>query len=263
MMNNALDKLRTGEVSLGVGLRQARNAETALALETAGFDWLLVDMEHNAMSVETASSICVSVLQRKVSAIARVPERQFWLATRMLDNGADGVVMPHISTAEEAREVVCELRYPPAGQRSIASMQPHAAFDSVPVGELTAQIDRKILIAVLLESAEAIENCEEIAAVDGVDVLMVGANDLCLDLGVPGDVMNPRAVAAFARVAKACAESGRHAGIGGVGRAEDVSRCIEMGYRFLLTCDDVRLLVTAGREHTTGLRAAAAAHLSE
>jgi 2-keto-3-deoxy-L-rhamnonate aldolase RhmA len=261
MKNNALEKLRAGDLSLGVGLRQARTAETALALETAGFDWLFLDMEHNAMSVETASAICVAVLARQIAAIVRVPERQFWLATRMLDGGAEGIVMPHISTAEEAREVVRELRYPPIGQRSIGSMQPHVAFADVPVGELTVQLERKILIAVMLESAEAVANAEEIAAVDGIDVLMIGANDLCLDLGVPGDVMNPQVVAAFTTVAEACAKFGRYAGLGGVRRVEDISKYIELGYRFLFASDDVRLLVTAGRERTTSLRVAAA-HLS-
>lgn len=254
MTNIALEKLRLEELSLGVVLRQARSVETAKIFETAGFDWLFLDLEHNSMSIETACEMSVAALDAGIAPLVRVPENQYWMATRALDGGAQGIVMPHVDTPEQAREVVRQLRYPPVGRRSISSMQVHVNFRSVPVGELTQALDQEFLIAVMLETETAIGNCEAIAAVDGIDVIMIGGNDLCFDMGIPGDVMNPRVVKAFERVAAACKAHGRHAGLGGIRKPEQLKVYFDMGYRFILAANDVTLLVDAGQKRTAALR---------
>lgn len=255
MTNIALEKLRQEELSLGVVLRQARSVETAKIFETAGFDWLFLDLEHNSMSIETACEMSVAALDAGIAPLVRVPENQYWMATRALDGGAQGIVMPHVDTPEQAREAVRQLRYPPVGRRSISSMQVHVNFRSVPVGELTQALDQEFLIAVMLETETAIGNCEAIAAVDGIDVIMIGGNDLCFDMGMPGDVMNPKVVKAFERVAAACKAHGRHAGLGGIRKPEQLKVYFDMGYRFILAANDVTLLVDAGQKRTAALRA--------
>ena len=255
MGNVALEKLRRQELSLGVVLRQARSVETAKIFETAGFDWLFLDLEHNSMSIETACEMSVGALDAGIAPLVRVPENQYWMATRALDGGAQGIIMPHVDTVEQAREVVRQLRYPPVGRRSIASMPVHVGFRPVPVGDLTRQLDQDFLIAIMLETVQSIENCEAIAAVEGIDVVMIGGNDLCLDMGIPGDVMNERVVRAFERVAAACKKNGKHAGLGGVRKPEDLKVYFDMGYRFILAANDVTMLVDAGRKRTDALRA--------
>ena len=255
MGNVALEKLRRQELSLGVVLRQARSVETAKIFETAGFDWLFLDLEHNSMSIETACEMSVGALDAGIAPLVRVPENQYWMATRALDGGAQGIIMPHVDTVEQAREVVRQLRYPPVGRRSISSMQVHVGFRSVPVGELTRQLDQDFLIAIMLETVQSVEACEAIAAVEGIDVVMIGGNDLCLDMGIPGDVMNERVVRAFERVAAACKKNGKHAGLGGVRKPEDLKVYFDMGYRFILAANDVTMLVDAGRKRTDALRA--------
>ena len=121
MPNLALDRLRQNELSLGRVLRQARSVETAKIMETAGFDWLFLDLEHNSMSIETACEMSVAALDTGIATIVRVPEGQYWMATRALDGGAQGIVVPHVDTVEQAREVVRQLRYPPVGRRSISA----------------------------------------------------------------------------------------------------------------------------------------------
>lgn len=254
MTNIALEKLRQEELSLGVVLRQARSVETAKIFETAGFDWLFLDLEHNSMSIETACEMSVAALDAGIAPLVRVPENQYWMATRALDGGAQGIVMPHVDTPEQAREAVRQLRYPPVGRRSISSMQVHVNFRSVPVGELTQALDQEFLIAVMLETETAIGNCEAIAAVDGIDVIMIGGNDLCFDMGMPGDVMNPKVIRAFERVAAACKAHGRHAGLGGIRKPEQLKVYFDMGYRFILAANDVTLLVDAGQKRTAALR---------
>ena len=255
MGNVALEKLRRQELSLGVVLRQARSVETAKIFETAGFDWLFLDLEHNSMSIETACEMSVGALDAGIAPLVRVPENQYWMATRALDGGAQGIIMPHVDTVEQAREVVRQLRYPPVGRRSISSMQVHVGFRPVPVGELTRQLDQDFLIAIMLETVQSVEACEAIAAVEGIDVVMIGGNDLCLDMGIPGDVMNERVVRAFERVAAACKKNGKHAGLGGVRKPEDLKVYFDMGYRFILAANDVTMLVDAGRKRTDALRA--------
>jgi 2-keto-3-deoxy-L-rhamnonate aldolase RhmA len=255
MTNIALEKLRQQELSLGVVLRQARSVETAKIFETAGFDWLFLDLEHNSMSIETACEMSVAALDAGIAPLVRVPENQYWMATRALDGGAQGIIMPHVDTPEQAREVVRQLRYPPVGRRSISSMQVHVNFRSIPVGQLTQELDQEFLIAIMLETETAIENCEAIAAVNGIDVIMIGGNDLCFDMGIPGDVMNPKVVKAFERVADACGKHGRHAGLGGIRKPEQLKVYFDMGYRFILAANDVTLLVDAGQKRTAALRA--------
>ena len=116
--NVAREKLEAGQLSLGVGVRMTRSVEIAPAMAAAGFDWLFLDMEHGTMSLDACAQICVAALDAGIAPIARVPNGQYSIATRALDNGAMGIVMPHVDTAAEARDVVEKLKYPPAGHRS-------------------------------------------------------------------------------------------------------------------------------------------------
>jgi 4-hydroxy-2-oxoheptanedioate aldolase len=252
--NQARIRLDAGELALGVGLRQARTNEIPAVMEVAGFDFLFIDLEHNPLSVESASDLCVAACGGTIAPIVRVPEGQYWLATRLLDGGAKGIIVPHVDTPAEARNVVSKLRYPPRGNRSYSSMQTHSGFQDVSIGDLTARVDAGVLVAIMLETREAVDNCEEIAAVEGIDVVMIGANDLCLDLGIPGQVAAEPILTAAKRVAEACKSQGRHLGIGGVRTVDDLALYFDMGYRFIFCADDTRLLTTGGQARTTALR---------
>ena len=119
LKNPARERLKKGDLSLGVGLRQARTVDIAMAMKTAGYDWLFIDLEHNSMTLDMAVQISVAANGVGISPIVRVPYRQFDMATRVLDGGAMGIVMPHVDTAEEAAEIVDRLKYPPKGNRSV------------------------------------------------------------------------------------------------------------------------------------------------
>src|SRR5690349_22632965 len=103
IVNRARERLERGEVSLGFGVRIAASVEIAKAMKTAGFDWLFIDLEHSALSIETASQLAIAGLDAGIAPIVRIPNGEFALATRLLDNGALGIVVPHVETAEEAR----------------------------------------------------------------------------------------------------------------------------------------------------------------
>ena len=115
----AKDRLEAGELAIGVGLRQARTVDIGKAMKTCGFDWLFIDMEHNAMDVDMAVQISVAAQDAGITPIVRVPGYQHFHATRVLDGGAQGIVVPHVDTVEVAAQMVANTKYPPLGQRSV------------------------------------------------------------------------------------------------------------------------------------------------
>src|SRR6201981_3639131 len=129
--NVARDKLEQGQLALGVGIRMSRSVEIAKAMAVAGFDWLFLDMEHGVMSLGACGQISPAALDAGIAPIARVPNGEYAIATRALDNGALGIVVPHVDTAAEAKEVVSKLKYPPIGHRSVGGWGPHYQLQKV------------------------------------------------------------------------------------------------------------------------------------
>jgi len=252
--NSARERLQRGELSLGVGIRIAASVEIAKAMKTAGFDWLFIDLEQSALSIETASQLAIAALDAGIAPIVRIPNGEFALATRLLDNGALGVVVPHVEMAEEARLIVSKLRYPPQGHRGVFSSMPHYDYRAVKADELMASLNAANLIAVMLETEGAIGNAEEIAAVDGIDVLLIGTNDLCIDMGVAGDLGHARVAEAYQYMTAACRRHGKWAGMGGVYDEALMRRYVEMGCRFVLSGADLTFMIGAGMKRTEFLR---------
>jgi 4-hydroxy-2-oxoheptanedioate aldolase len=252
--NNALERLRCGELALGFGIRLARSVEIAKAMKTAGFDWLFIDLEHGAMSIETAAALAIAGLDAGIAPLVRVPKGEYSMATRLLDNGALGIVVPHVETAAEAEAAVAALRYPPRGRRAVFTSQPHLDFRSVAPMDLMTSIDTATLIVAMAETATGVANAPAIAAVDGVDVLLVGTNDLCVDLGIPGELGHARIADAYADVIAACRRHGKWPGMGGIYEEGLMRRYVDMGCRFLQAGADLGFLLEAASRRTAFLR---------
>jgi 2-keto-3-deoxy-L-rhamnonate aldolase RhmA len=206
------------------------------------------------MSIETASEISVAALDAGIAPLVRVPQGQHWMATRALDGGALGIVMPHVDTPEEAREIADRLRYPPDGHRSVSGAMPQLDFKAAKIGDGTRALNAANLIVVMLETPRAIENAEAIAAVPGIDVLLIGTNDLALEMGIPGEVGDARIAAAYERVIAACRRHKKWPGMGGVYAEELMRRYIGFGMRFVLAGNDISLLLAAGTQRAAFLR---------
>jgi len=252
--NIAREKLDAGQLALGVGIRVTRSVEIARAMAAAGFDWLFLDMEHGVMSLEACAQIATAALDAGIAPIARVPYGQYAIATRALDNGVLGIVVPHVDTPAEAKEIVDRLKYPPVGHRSMGGIGPHYGLRAVSVGEAAQALNAANLTVVMLETPTAIENADAIAAVPGIDVLLIGTNDLCAEMGIPGDFANERVVAAYRTTVAACKKHGKHAGIGGVYTEDLLSRYVDMGVRFILGGQDGQFLMSGASQRTAFLR---------
>jgi len=244
--NPARARLAEGALSLGIGIRLARTAEVAKLMKSCGFDWLFIDLEHGATSLESAAQISAAALDTGIAPLVRVPEMQLDMATRALDNGAWGIVMPHVDTAEEAKEIVDKLKYPPAGHRSIIGGLPHYGYRHAPAAEVAKTLNAETLVVAMLETPAAIENAAAIAAVPGIDVLLVGSNDLAMEMGIPGQIGDARITAAYEKTIAAAKRHGKYPGMGGVSQEDILRRAIGMGMRFILGGNDLPLLLNAG-----------------
>jgi 2-keto-3-deoxy-L-rhamnonate aldolase RhmA len=253
-INRTKARLMAGELALGMGLRQARTVDIATVAGTCGFDWLFIDTEHNSMGIDTACQIAMAAIATGVTPIVRVPGHEHYHCARALDNGALGVVVPHVDTAEQARRIADFCRYPPVGHRSIAGNMPGLGFAALPVGEATRRMNEENLVVVMLETPQAIENADAIAAVPGIDVLLVGTNDLCAEMGIHGQFADPRVAGAYEKVIAACRRHGKHPGMGGVYDPQLMPKYVGMGMRFILAGNDLAFLMAAAKERAAMLR---------
>jgi 4-hydroxy-2-oxoheptanedioate aldolase len=215
MKNTLLARMREGRTAIGMGIRQTRLAEMGRLMAASGFDWTMVDMEHCTISLDDAVQLAVACQDAGVTPIFRVPEGDYASACRALDGGAMGIIMPHINTAAEAAELVQACRYPPVGKRSISMMTAGTGFLNLPAGEVVARIDPEIALFALVESAEGARNVEAIVATPGLNGILIGPQDLCLDLGIPGKADDPRVQAIVTDAIAACRKHGKYVGLGG------------------------------------------------
>ena len=248
IINPAKQRLQQGQLALGMGVRGLRGVEVGRVMKTAGFDFLFIDLEHGAASVETAFQISVGALDAGIAPLIRVPNGELALGTRCLDGGGLGIVIPHVDTADEARAMVDAFRFQPLGHRSIGGGYPQFGFAAVPAQEVVKALNDATLVVAMMETPRAIENADAIAAVPGIDVLLMGTNDLCLEMDIPGQLDNERVVAAIDTVIGACKKHGKWPGLGGVYGKELMKRYIGRGMRFVLCGSDLSVLLAAAQE---------------
>ncbi len=250
VQNTALRKMRAGEVALGFGVHHLRTAAVPALAAATGHDWLFIDTEHGAFSVQEATQLCIAALPHGVTPIVRVCADALDEGTRALDNGALGIVVPHVDTATQARRIAAAFHYPPDGHRSWGG--PPAIYGYRPPATAEAQraINAEILVAAMIESPDAVANAEDIAAVDGIDVLLIGTSDLTAEMGISGEIGHPKVVAAYQRVGDACRKHGKFLGLGGVYDQDNAARYIGMGAQFVLTGSDHSYLLAGAAERT-------------
>ena len=184
--NHARRRLAAGELVLCMGVNQLRTPNVALIASACGFDAIYIDLEHNPTSLETAAAICVAATGHGVTPIARIPSHDAHDAARILDCGAQGVMVPHVNSAEEARAIVAACRFAPLGHRSAAGTVPALGYAALRQPEINRRLNAETLVIAMLETPEAIEAADAIAAVAGIDMLHIGSTDLSTEMGIPG-----------------------------------------------------------------------------
>jgi 4-hydroxy-2-oxoheptanedioate aldolase len=234
-------RLAAGEATLGTFVGAA-SPVTAEACAAAGVDWLVLDLEHGSGGEEQVRDVVPAAGAYGVPTVVRVESAARIRIGRVLDLGAAGVMLPRMDTAEEVRRAVRHLRYPPDGDRGVATYNRACRFGLDP-GAL-GHASGEVLGVVQIESASAVEQVDQIAAVDGVDVLFVGPQDLSHNLGVPFDLQAPAYLAALQRVRDAAERHGKACGLLVGDGAAAAARQAE-GWSFVGIGSDTSLLAAA------------------
>ena len=156
-MTSIKDKFATGELVLCMNLRLARTVDIAMVAKAGGYDALYVDMQHAPYSIETTSTICAAAIGIGITPLVRVPahDNGQWMA-RVLDGGAQGVIVPDVGTRAHAEAVVKACRFPPLGARSVMGLGPALGYQAVPLSELNPSLNAQTAVIVMLETAEGI-----------------------------------------------------------------------------------------------------------
>jgi 4-hydroxy-2-oxoheptanedioate aldolase len=195
--------LAEGGLALGTHVGGIADPQIVELIGLAGFDAAFIDMEHTSYGLDDVQLAVMAAERVGITPIVRTPGFDPAFILRLLDMGVQGVQVPHVSSAETAREAVRAVRYPPLGDRGMAAGSRAAEYGRIPLIEHMAQSNREIILACMIEDLEAVERIDAIAAVEGVDLLAVGPSDLSRSLGVSGQPDHPRLVAAIDRVREA------------------------------------------------------------
>ena len=226
------------------------SALTAEIAAHAGFDWLMLDQEHGPGGDETVLSQLQAIAGTGVSTVVRIAANEEARFKRVLDLGANGVMVPHVNSAEEAAHAVASVRYPPWGHRGVSRLNRAAGFGTN--FEFYYQNAHLMTATIVqIETLEALKNVEAIAKVDGVDALFMGPLDLSTNMGIPGQFEHARMLEARRQIAKAAKNAGKAAGLL-LGTPAQIALAKEDGFSLVAMGSD-------GGAVTTGLRQAAAA----
>jgi 2-keto-3-deoxy-L-rhamnonate aldolase RhmA len=241
--NLMLQELRAGRVALGFGVAQSRSVAVATLARDAGYQWLAIDMEHGTLSLDDATQLCMAAAVSGVTPIVRVGFDALDEGTRVLDNGAQGILVPRVETVAQAHAIVARLRYPPVGRRSWGGG--YAQFGAGAPVQAQPAAEAETAIFAMIESPAGVAAAAEIAREPGVDGLFIGMSDLALELGIAGSHGHPQMQAAVVAVAAAARDAGKIAGMGGVYDEATMRTYLALGVRLIAGGSDMSFMMSA------------------
>lgn len=236
------ERLYSGETCFGafVGIG---SPDIVDILKRLGFDWLLFDVEHSYVSIETVKTM-VQAIGDKVSPIVRIGQVDQYLVKRALDIGSEGVLAPLINSPEEAERLVKFAMYPPKGIRGLGSSR--AAGFGLSMSEYFQSANDQLLIGVQIETTEALTGANEILGTKGVDLGFVGPTDLTVSLGLGQDRTNPKVIESLQKVVKDCNKQGKIPGTMATS-VEEAKKFQDIGFKFVALASDARFLISGAR----------------
>ena len=237
------DRILRGEICSVMSCKFVVSNEIAMMAKMAGIDGMFIDMEHSVLTIRDVSQLVTACNYVGVSPIVRIPSKSHWHLSRILDAGAAAVVIPHCETVQQVKDIVKDAKYAPLGHRGCANNQAILNFQSVPTLEQNALLNRETLVIPMIETPGAVDLADEFFAIDGVDGILVGSNDLCTDLGIPGQYDTPQYLDSVEKVIEAGVRAGKPVGIGGIGgRLDLLERFFQKGATWSLSGGDGAML---------------------
>lgn len=241
------ERLLRGEYAIGTMITAFDTPEAVRILKNNGLEWFFFDIESRYPNTDRMYAIFGYAKMLGMTAFLRIPEANKTEVFRAMDMGVDGIVCPCVESPEQAAELVRLAKYPPMGQRGVAVAGPHTEYKNRDFRTVASEANRDTILIAQMESAAGIERVDEILAVEGIDGVLIGPNDLTMDMGIYGQLDHPDFIAMTDRVIDACRRHGKFAGI----IAKDVKTLRgwqEKGVALLQWGSDVAIFASKVRE---------------
>jgi len=249
-----------GEVQIGTWVTMIRTPAVLTLLQAAGLDFVRVDMEHSAFSMETVADMATLARALDFPMVVRPPEGNREWVTRLLDAGVWNLHIPQVDTPEQAAAVAACSRYAPLGERGMYGFGPHTQYRTLPPGEHMATANARVHVTAMLETKKAFERVDEIASVPGIDALTIGPTDLAQDLGVLGTPAQKDALRDYrVRLAEAARKHGKAVSMA-IDSVEGVREMIALGATIVNYSSDTAVLRSGFASAIEEIRRPAAAH---
>jgi 2-keto-3-deoxy-L-rhamnonate aldolase RhmA len=254
MRNNRLRALlNEGKTVYGTMIQELSSTVVPIILASAGYDFAFIDMEHGPFSLESATEIIRTLRLTGMTPLVRVPDSQYHLIARVLDAGAEGIMVPRVETRHQVEYIVSCAKYPPLGKRGASITKGHNDFEKADLYEFTRTMNRENLVILQIERKEALDDIDGLLSVPGVDGAVMGPKDLALSLGRPEDFDDPETQAAIQKVVNTCLKHGKFAGLHTL-NLQALLDWRRKRMRFLTWSSDIDLLRSASQTGIDQLR---------
>jgi 2-keto-3-deoxy-L-rhamnonate aldolase RhmA len=240
---NLREAIRDSTVTFGTWVTIA-STDIPDILEEIGFDWLVFDTEHGPLTQHDVSSMVQVIDFERICPIVRVGAVDMYYSKSYLDMGAHGILFPLVNSKKEAENAVSYCKYPPKGVRGVAPRK--ASSYGLRFSEYIRDANKTTVVAVQIETKEALKNLEEIASVEGVDILFVGPTDLTMSLGLFENRSSSKVIESMKSVVNVCEKAGKIPGVLALDEKE-LEREIKLGFKFIGLSSDFRFLLNGAR----------------
>jgi 2-dehydro-3-deoxyglucarate aldolase/4-hydroxy-2-oxoheptanedioate aldolase len=252
-INLTRERLARGETVYGCGLQVYRAPEIVRCFAAAGFDYVFIDQEHGSFNLETVHDMITAAKAGGITPIVRVGEVQYTLCARLLDQGAQGIILPRVEDPKALEEALSWFRFPPMGKRGFGINPTMVDYEARTMPEIIESQNRETLAVVQIETVRAVECCDELLSLKGLDVIMIGPADLSISLGMPGQFDHPKFIETVQKVIAACDRHGVVPGIQTRGTAM-AKAWADRGMRFVGVAAEHVFLLEKCREALATLR---------
>ena len=240
------ERVLAGECVYGMMIRQARDPGAPSIFAAAGYDFVFIDMEHGNYSMETVADLIRGAKSAAIATVIRVPHLESFFISRVLDAGAEGIMVPMTSTKEQAEKIVRYSKYAPLGQRGFGGQMGHTNYRPVKAVDFMKEANESTLIVAQIETREAIENIDAILDVEGIDVGLIGPNDLSISLGIPDQMSSEILTKAIDKVVESARKKRKASGIH-IGNVEAIRKWRAKGMTVLAYSTDIGFMYNASK----------------
>lgn len=246
------EKLSSGRLCIGTGITFSDPAVTEALSPSVDFVW--IDLEHNSIGTDSMLAHLIAARAGGAAALVRVPGSETSWIKRVLDSGAEGLIVPQVRSCDEVKQVVADSRYAPMGQRGYGPRRP-SNYGRSAGGDYLREANETVFVVVQVENAAALSELDEIVGVSGLDSIVIGPYDLSASLGHPGEINHPKVADAVKRIIDRSREAGLFVGMGMLADPDYACRAAEMGVQWVQCGGDYSFLVDSVSRFVTDVRA--------